>query len=453
MVKYLKTTWPELYRGSSNMDDNDNIAEIINKSIFLLGAGFSIDAGLLTSVQMFDDLKKRILDENDSFFSPVEKEALKFMISCLKYHSEWRTMEAANNFTFAPNIEELALLIRRVNNRENFLPYPITGNWADKLVQLEAEFSSEMDSSSNLFESIEFKIRKLLKDEWLNISKDNDLRYLNPLSDFFKAYPKEEFKLDIFTLNYDTVIENYFKGEHDIPWRGFSNGHWSSVLPDSVNDPYGRINLYKLHGSIDWTRLEDMDTCEISKIGDDQAANIEEKHNPYIIFGQGTKSFSIEPFFSLIHHFNACINNQNKKYIFVIGYSFFDPYINNLIFNAVKGFKKLIIVNPSFGPGNMFEHDEKEWWKVKSNPDNYFLAMYKDGYNKGNLTDFMREIQKNSFYSELPEFNYLAISAENVEYIPLKTAEFIERFFADGGDLYRKYISEFEKQSEEEEPF
>lgn len=434
------------------MSAEQNIAGIIKKSLFFLGAGFSRGAGCRTSVQMFKDLKRKIFDENSQVLSSVQKEALKFLISCLQYHSEWRTMETENNFTFDPNIEELALLIRRVRNRENFLPYPITGNWADKLVQLESDFASESEGNGNLFDTLEMTLKKLLKDEWLSIS--NDLSYLKPLKDFLEAYPDEEFQFDIFSLNNDTVIEHFFGQEGEIPWRGFSNGHWSDIYPDKKNDPNARINLYKLHGSIDWVRLEDMDTWELSKLEENKQEYIEEKHNPYIIFGQGTKTFSVEPFFSLIHHFNQSLTSEDKRYFFVIGYSFFDPYINNLLFSAIKGFKKLIIINPSFSKLDMFEKDMIEGWEVpKSNPEEFFRAIYKEGFNESHLTDFLREIQKNNFYSELPEFNYLSLSAENIEYIPLTAESFLDKFFGNKGALLKEYIDQFEEKRQEEAPF
>lgn len=369
-------------------------------------------------------------------------------------------METENNFKFDPNIEELALLIRRVRNREHFLPYPITGNWADKLVQLEASYSTESENNGNLFDSLEVILKKLLKEEWLASPGGDNFDYLRPLMEFLKAYSDEQFRFDIFSLNYDTVIEQFFEAEGEIPWRGFSNGQWLNVDPDDKNDPNSRIHLFKLHGSIDWVRLTDMDTWELPKLDHarkpdekhDLSENIEEKHNPYIIFGQGTKSFSVEPFFSIIHHFNRSLKSSNKRYFFVIGYSFFDPYINNLLFNAVRGFKKLIIVNPSFASDTLFSLDNKTGWP-ESDENDFFRAIYKSGFNNGDLTDFMREIQKNTFYSELPEFNFLSLSAENIEYIPLTAENFVQKFFSSKGELLKKYIDGFEAQRQEEEPF
>lgn len=421
-------------------------ADVINKSLFFLGAGFSYGTGCKTSPEMFSDLREKLADEQDNTFNKTQKEALKFLIACLQYHAEWRTMESRNGFTFAPNIEELALLIRRIKNRENFLPYPITGNWADKLVMLESKYSSELTDKNayqdiGLFESLERGLRNLLKSQWL-CANDN-LSYLKPISDFLKKTTGEEYRLEIFTLNNDLVIEQYFSINQEIPWRGFVNGKWQGIQNDLINDPHGRIDLYKLHGSIDWVRLEDMDVWEHEKLDEEKKDNIQEKHNPYVIFGHGTKTFSVEPFFSLINHFNNQLLGTKKDYFFVIGYSFFDPYINNLLFNAVKGFKKLIIVNPHFGPRKIYSHDSKE---ILHDPLQFYRILYPEGTNQGDLTDYLRDIQKDAFYSELPEFNYSSISAENIEFIPLKTDLFIQKFFGNTGSMLVEYINYLEKE-------
>ena len=108
----------------------------------------------------------------------------------------------------------------------------------------------------------------------------------------------------------------------------------------------------------------------------------------------------------------------------MIGYSFFDPYINNLLFNAVKNEKKLIIVNPYFGPEKIYSGNGS----IANDTDDFYRIRYPESTNRSDLTDYLREIQRNSFYSELPEFNYVYVSAENVEFIPLKAEEFIKYF-------------------------
>lgn len=427
-----------------------NITDAINKSLFFFGAGASYDSGCKLSSGMLEDLKRRISSKDDDTFNKPEKEALKFLLSCLEYHSEWRTLETAENFKFTPNIEELALLIRRVKNRENFLPYPITGNWADKLVLLESEFDSLSESEKygdSLFNSLDRKIKSKLLREWLT---PNNYAFLSPLKDFLQHFPNEPFRLDIFSLNNDMVIENYFTENHNKPWRGFVSGEWRGFEEEEIPNDFGRINLYKLHGSLDWVRLDSGEFKEEEKLDEQEKGHIEDEHSPYLIFGQGTKTFSVEPFFTLIQHFRSKL--KDKSYIFVIGYSFFDPYINNLLIDAVKGTsKKLIIVNPIFGPEQLKTETDKGNQLLTK--DDFLRIQYPDGISDKNLANYIEDIQKNSFYSELPEFNIKKINAESLEFIPTGTKSFFEKYFKNGGEIFIHLISEYENKRANENPF
>jgi hypothetical protein len=427
-----------------------NITDAINKSLFFFGAGASYDSGCKLSSGMLEDLKRKISSKDDETFNKPEKEALKFLLSCLEYHNEWRTLETSENFKFTPNIEELALLIRRVKNRENFLPYPITGNWADKLVLLESEFDSLPESvkfGDSLFSSLDKKIKSKLLREWL---EPTEYSFLTALKKFFQYFPSESFRMDIFSLNNDMVIENYFTENHNKPWRGFVSGAWTGFEEENIPNDFGRINLYKLHGSLDWVRLDSGDFKEEENLSEQEKGHIEEEHSPYLIFGQGTKTFSVEPFFSLIQHLRKKLNN--KSYFFVIGYSFFDPYINNLLIDAVKGTsKKLIIINPVFGPEQLKTETEKG--RQLTTKDDFLKILYPEGVSDKNLANYIEDIQKNSFYSELPEFNIKQINAESLEFLPVGTSTFLNTYFKNGGEIFINLITEYESKRAEEHPF
>jgi len=419
--------------------------ELIKKTLFFFGAGFSFGTGCLTSGEMFSDLKKKILSDDDSF-TATEKEALQFLISCMAYHAEWRSIKTGGEIEFNPNIEELVLLIRRIKNRELFLPYPITGNWADKLVELETAYKKQ--DRKNLFEELELKLKSLLKNHWLESDEDK-FNYLAPLREFFQDHSSHSFRLDVCTLNNDLVIEKYFGAHHEIPWRGFYNGKWIGIDEEDRLDDFGRINLYKLHGSIDWIRVESGEIYEETKFPEEEKEHIEPFHNPYVIFGQGSKTISVEPFFSLIKKFNELLSL--KKYIFVIGYSFFDPYINNLLFYASKGFKRLIIVNPNFGPKRIYNKNSKT---IDFDESDFFKIKYSNGTNPKDLEVYIKNIQKDSFFSELPEYNYTDIIAQNIDFIPLETSAFIEKFFTKKGELLLNLIGKYEEEMKDyEEPF
>lgn len=425
-----------------------NIKQAIDKSVFLLGAGAAFDAGCKMSAQMLAAIQELICNKQNDYFHEIEGDAIKFLLTCLNYHSEWKTWEVNRQYPLQPNIEELALLIRRIKNRENLVPYPVTGNWSDKLVRLETKFFQETRGS--LFENIENTIKNKLLPEWLEIK---DTSFLKPLDDFFTRHTDKNITLEVFSMNYDLVWEQHFAEQKAKPYRGFFSGEWRGFDKSSNEEESDLVNLYKLHGSLDWTRLFDGTVIEAShqeRVEEEFAGENRIEHDPFIIFGHGTKFFSVEPFFSLIQNFSSKL--KERDYFFVIGYSFFDPYINNLLIQAVKDGrqqnKKIIIVNPSFAYGpplttNHFVSDPKFGLKLdESNSEAKKL-----------LTDYMEGIQKNAFYSELPEFNIKQIPSESMFYLKMGTSDFLQTFFSNAGNTFLELITRFEKEESESLPF
>jgi len=421
---------------------------IINKSLFFLGAGFSNHAGCKMSGDMLKSLEDIICNNSNAYFTEHENETIKFLFSCLEYHAKWRSLENYNKYPINTNIEELALLVRRIKNRENFLPYPVTGNWADKLIFLETKYKETESALTgyNLFEKIEYTLKNQLLGEWLKIS---DTSFLNPLDDFLEKNSSNQFLLELYTLNNDLVIEEHFNTKKITPYRGFCSGEWRGLNYKPHPHEDNRINLYKLHGSMDWIRNTDGSVKEKDKYVASDSNNNEVEHDPFIIFGHGTKIFSIEPFFSLIHNFNESL--KSKSYFFVVGYSFFDPYINNLLFNAIleapNGNKKLIIVNPYFAKGPLNENNfiiHPQFGKILNDEDRETKII---------LTDYLENIQRNAFYSELPEFNIRQIPTESIYYLNIDTATFLKNYFKNSGELLSSLLEYFETAHEKDLPF
>jgi hypothetical protein len=437
------------------------ISDAINKSLFFSGAGFSFEAGCKTSNKMLDDLNRRICDSEDETFTDVEKLTISFLLSCLEYHSKWRSLEGNNKQRFTPNIEELALLIRRIKNRENVLPYPITGNWADKLVQLEAEYEKNKSNSSvreNLYESIENKLKENCLPDWLSIER---IDHLNPLIKFLESLPDEDFRLKFFTLNNDLLLDKSFGGEIP-PFTGFHSEvgknykKWIGFDSKSSKGISDRIDLYKLHGSINWFRGNDEKPYELEnyesiesflEINGEEEYDLEAIYYPFIIFGHGVKFFSVEPFFSLINAFHEYL--RARKYYFIIGYSFFDPYINNLIFEELhrdpNEEKKLIIISPELASGYLPNEKSGSDGFVKK----FGFDILEEKWNK-QFVNFFKDVQNNNFYSDLPEFNIKTISDKAIYYIRATTGNFLENALADNGKIFIKMLKEFEKEEQDE---
>jgi hypothetical protein len=422
--------------------------ETIDKLLLFTGAGFSQEAGCLPSAAMLKQLSEMICQPENSIFTKPEKNTLTFLLSCLEYHSRWRSLETSNTHQFSPNIEELALLIRRIKNRENILPYPITGNWSDKLLKFEEDYRELNPSGTSkldLYQSMDNSLKSSCLRKWLKIEDSSfDYSYLNVLKDFFSNYPSEDFKLHVFTLNNDLVLERFLQKEQP-PFTGFTNGRWVGFTQPHLGTEHNpsRIFLYKLHGSMDWIRANDERIYlrdEAEKLHDSSPEFLIEQ-DPYIIFGHGTKFFSIDPFYSLVKEFQETLDR--KKYIIIIGYSFFDPYINNLLFNAVNKFperkKKLIIVGPDLAKS----FTEDSYFESKFG----FDKVLKAAYNK-NILSFFKDVQNNSFYSDLPEFNIRTISNDSLLYINTKTGDLLNKLFGNKGNGLLDLISHLDSEEE-----
>src|SRR5690606_22342021 len=108
--------------------------------------------------------------------------------------------------------------------------------------------------------------------------------------------------------NYDLVFEKVFNTPEAKPLNnGFSNNIWEN---SSFDTPQTRINLYKIHGSLDWYSKEDT-TCSLPDYA--IAFNMLEpdERKPHLILGYETKLFSVDPFFTLLQKFIEKLNEAN----------------------------------------------------------------------------------------------------------------------------------------------
>lgn len=395
---------------------NDEQLKILQASFFFTGAGFSKPAGCKLSGEMLKDLEYKSNNENNMLFLKSECKAIKFILSCLDYQARYRTLESNGKYTYSPNIEEFAQLLRRIKNRENLLPYPVTGNWSDKIITIEQDFKIENKNPElDIWSSIEEKIKINCYPEWLYINVE-DINYIEPFKKLIQSLNSDD-KIEIFTLNNDLVLETYFKDENSI-YTGFISNKWVGFEKEDIDDDTfnaSRINYYKLHGSIDWCRLTD-GTIQKKLNNNIDEENIELR--PFLIFGHGTKIYTIDPFFSLLEYFKNVL--KKKKYFFVIGYSFFDPHINNLIFNELRSNqeKYLIIINLKMA--DLISDSDFE--------EKYAIDKVLKNDAKSKLIDFFSNIQQNPMYTEMPDFNIAKISLESFEYVKDSTENFIRNF-------------------------
>jgi hypothetical protein len=131
--------------------------------------------------------------------------------------------------------------------------------------------------------------------------------------------------LHVFSTNYDICIERFCVLNNKTYFDGFFDGKWGPVrfADRALNKD---LLLYKLHGSVTWSR------DETGRYSRNEKAIIDTGHPQInlvilpLISYPGRKLEYFEPPFDLIVELKNRLNNPNLKYIFVIGYSFRDEY-------------------------------------------------------------------------------------------------------------------------------
>lgn len=179
----------------------------------------------------------------------------------------------------------------------------------------------------------------------------------------------------IFTTNYDLCFEYAARYGKYVVIDGFS--HTLPQVFDSIYYNYDIINrsvsvegndfisnvfhLYKLHGSIDWTRNE------ISR-------DIERNHGtkkPILIYPRNTKyelAFE-QPYLDMMAAFQNAIR-QPETGLLIVGFGFNDNHISEPILSAIRSNLnlKVVIVDPFLAPR---EQPEKAIWPGNAVNNNY----------------------------------------------------------------------------------
>jgi len=288
--------------------------------IFLLGAGCSVDAEIKASFQMIDEIEQLIKSD--------DKEWNRF---CDLYYYVKSAILYADGiqglFDNNVNIERLVGVLRDLKKKEKNPIYPFIGAWNEKLLELAGEKFSHIDKFDKKLSS------KIV--EFVTLNKDTERR-VSYYKKFYEFQRSIESSLRIFSLNYDQCVEKAKPADYELECGFNEHNIWSSdrFTETSIN---AGIYLYKLHGSIDWMR-------------DESKGNILVRYDsPQIkcelIFGTDAKLQSVDPFLFNVYEFRN--HSLISKLIIIIGYSFNDPYVNDLLAQALNHLdnRKLLVVD------------------------------------------------------------------------------------------------------------
>jgi hypothetical protein len=155
--------------------------------------------------------------------------------------------------------------------------------------------------------------------------------------------------IEIFTVNYDTLIEiglefeavSYFDGFVGSLRGQFREDLVEVAVPDSARLlPATFVRLWKLHGSINWTFQERDGARSVIRIG----APVERGSTAAIYPSDEKYDDSRRvPFVVLMDRFRHALAMPESSTI-VCGYSFSDQHLNDMLFDAAKRYPRSEIV-------------------------------------------------------------------------------------------------------------
>ncbi|MBX0335181.1 SIR2 family protein [Pontibacter sp. HSC-14F20] len=352
------------------------------KVSFILGAGFSFNAGLPMAKDIWDRLTNPEIEE---------------MTLCLG-SSEWKWAD----LTSGPDLH---------NGRLSFERVPITLLLKNAIATFQAtsppeehnyeafyawiwEIDDEGEVWQNIKQQTAIEVRDKFPDsdvlQGISLSTKNllfclvhlidDLLWprkpLQEYSDLYAPYlslmSNQEHDVRIYTLNHDRIVEKLL----DRWWLKYSDGFTieNSPLIDPNDDPVSifgnsfeeRIKLYKLHGSIDqhlyvyanetdkageydYFKTLDYHTKHSAKYVD-ASGEVRQHHNFYIeprfITGRN-KLVLIKEDYMYTALYEAFKNDLPGSDLLIInGYSYLDPHVNDVIERSRDSIGKIININP-----------------------------------------------------------------------------------------------------------
>ena len=161
---------------------------------------------------------------------------------------------------------------------------------------------------------------------------ESHIAFIDSLFNFSQAGVTERRKpVNLFTTNYDTLIEDSLALNRIPYWDGFSGGavaYRTTSYGKNIPDVGQRANIIKIHGSIDWHLCEEGYIWRVRE------------NNKYpstldrvLIYPQATKYIATQqdPFSTQFDFFRKSLHSESSNVLAVCGYSFGDEHINNEI--------------------------------------------------------------------------------------------------------------------------
>jgi len=192
---------------------------------------------------------------------------------------------------------------------------------------------------------------------------------------------------DIFTLNYDTLIEatlDKLRYQYVDGFRGSRRAWFDPTVYDEASTCVPNFRIHKLHGSINWLREE---TGHVRRTVVSSADDIKET---VVVYPSEQKYLQTQfgVYETLMGRFRARLRAPNVNNCLVtLGYSFNDEHINEAIIDAINSTGSNLTVIAFIGPDPKAAEQQIQLTKIEERCDNRFNAFVGNSFYVGNALD------------------------------------------------------------------
>ncbi len=319
----------------------------MSMTLLFLGAGASRPFGISTMTEMVEKFEKSLKDKNlpeRTLYLKIKDSLSKgFDKSQIDLESVFSVIQGIASGTTAKKLGPLAFFYINKFSSDN-------------------KFSQkEIDDAKKLQKELESFIRNECKFNGSNETKA--LLYNNTYESLFKHLwgikrleNKQGLKYSTgwkaFTTNYDLVFENFW--EELTPLADFFSQKQSKLAYFDLNQDLNvQHSFVKIHGSLDWVKLED---GSIIKANPETYTRLKKK-GTVMLYPIQQKDLYLHPWITLFQQLKRDLQSCDLWY--VIGYAFNDEFIREIFIEAFSTQKRMIIINPS--SNKIIEKFPEEW--------------------------------------------------------------------------------------------
>ena len=256
--------------------------------------------------------------------------------------------------------------LKRVNDRNPTVEDLINCllRYRDVLTISDTEITDlDTDKIDKWIQEIRRKIVATIEDDW--IPSEYHRR-------FFSRLKLSNRHRDIFSLNYDTVIESSLDDERLSYIDGFRGSNWAWFDPQVFEESNSSFRIFKLHGSVNWIRDKQEVIRRTAKRQDD----------PIVVYPSEQKY--IETKFGIYEELmmqfrNRLRKNKQNNCLVTLGYSFNDAHINEAICDSIVARGSYLTVIAFIGPDGKSSDQYARIEELAAKCDSRFNAFIGDG--------------------------------------------------------------------------